>query len=78
MEDKLTELEQVKSEYIAKMKKVALIEAGFSIEEASDYIKFIKADDEEEIERQALDLIADVKQHVTTSRKPNNGTWKPF
>ena len=78
MDDKLKELEQVKSEYIAKMKKVALIEAGFSVDEASDYIKFIKADDEEEIERQALDLIADVKQHVTTSKKPNNNVWKPF
>lgn len=78
MEEKLAELEQAKTEYIAKMKKVALIEAGFSIEEASDYIKFIKADDEEEIERQAMDLIADVKQHITTSAKPNNGTWKPF
>lgn len=78
MEDKLTELEQVKSEYIEKMKKVALIEAGFSINEAGDYIKFIKADDEDEIERQALELVEDVKRHMTTSAKPNNGTWKPF
>ena len=78
MYDKLKELEQVKAEYVEKMKKVALIEAGFSIDEAGDYVKFIKADDEEEIERQAMDLIADVKQHVTTSKKPNNNVWKPF
>lgn len=78
MEDKTKELKQVKAEYIEKMKKVALIEAGFSIEEAGDYIKFIKADDGDEIERQALELVEDVKQHATTSKKPNNGTWKPF
>lgn len=78
MDEQTSKLEQVKAEYIEKMKKVALIEAGFSVDEAGDYIKFIKGDDEEEIERQALDLIADVKQHVTTSAKPNNGTWKPF
>lgn len=77
MDDKLKELEQAKAEYIAKMKKVALIEAGFSVDEAGDYIKFIKADDEDSIERQALDLIADVKQHVT-SNKPQNNVWKPF
>lgn len=78
MDEQTSKLEQVKAEYVEKMKKVALIEAGFSVDEASDYIKFIKADDEEEIERQALDLIADVKQHVTTSRKPSNNVWKPF
>ena len=77
MDDKLKELEQAKTEYIEKMKKVALIEAGFSVDEAGDYIKFIKADDEDEIERQAMDLIADVKQHVTTNKVRNN-TWKPF
>lgn len=78
MEEKLTELEQAKAEYIEKMKKVALIEAGFSVDEAGDYIKFIKADNEDEIERQALELVEDVKQHITTSKKQNNGTWKPF
>lgn len=77
MNEQISKLEQAKAEYIAKMKKVALIEAGFSVDEAGDYIKFIKADDEDEIERQAMDLIADVKQHVTTSKKQNN-VWKPF
>lgn len=78
MDEQTSKLEQVKAEYVEKMKKVALIEAGFSIEEAGDYIKFIKADDEEEIERQAMDLIADVKQHVTTIKKPSKNVWKPF
>lgn len=77
MEEKLTELERAKAEYIEKIKKVALIEAGFSIDEAGAYIKFIKADEVDEIERQALDLIADVKQSVT-SNKPQNSVWKPF
>ena len=77
MDDKLKELEQAKAEYIEKMKKVALIEAGFSVDEAGDYIKFIKADEVDEIERQALELVEDVKQSVT-SNKPQNNVWKPF
>lgn len=71
------ELERIKTEYLEKMKKVALIEAGFPVDEAGDYVKYIKADNEDEIKRQALGLFEDVKQHITPNI-PQNNTWKPF
>lgn len=76
MSDKLNELYKVKSDYLTKLKKVKLIEAGVDITAADTYIKYISAEKPEEIEKQVQELIADIKQHNTA--KDNKKIWRPF
>lgn len=73
------ELEQVKKDYLDKLRKVKLIEAGIDINEVDRYVKYVNVDDEQEIEEQANTIAADA------NRKPNyinqhvdSRTWKPF
>ncbi len=70
------ELERVKGDYLAKLKKLKLLEAGVDITAADKYVKYIKASDEKEIEKQVQELIADIEQHNTA--KLDKKTWRPF
>lgn len=57
------ELERIKSDYTTKLKKLKLLEAGVDYTDLDVYVKYISADNEEEIEKQAQELVADIKQH---------------
>lgn len=70
------ELERLKNDYTTKLKKLKLLEAGIDITAADKYVKYIKASDVKEIEKQVQELIADIKQHNTA--KDNKKTWRPF
>lgn len=70
------ELERVKGDYLAKLKKLKLLEAGIDISGVDKYVKYINASDEKEIEKQVQELIADIKQHNTA--KDNKKIWRPF
>lgn len=70
------ELERVKSDYLAKLKKLKLLEAGVDITGVDKYVKYIKASDEKEIEKQVQELITDIAQHNTA--KLDKNVWKPF
>lgn len=69
----MNELEQLKAEYIAKLKQVKLAEAGISIDEVDTYTRYIDAEDEAEIEKQAQKVVADIEG----SSKPDE-KWNPF
>lgn len=58
----MNELEQLKAEYIAKLKQVKLAEAGISIDEVDTYTRYIDAEDEAEIEKQAQKVVADIEE----------------
>lgn len=57
----MNELERLKSEYIAKLKQVKLAEAGMSIDEVDTYTRYIDAEDEADIEKQAQKVVADIE-----------------
>lgn len=71
--------EQVKAEYIDKLRKVKLLEAGIDMADVDVYTKYINADDEEAIEKQAQALVADIQQQNTaTDVYHDERVWKPF
>lgn len=70
------ELERLKSDYLAKFKKLKLLEAGIDITAADTYVKYISAEKPEEIEKQVAELIADIEQHNTA--KADKKVWRPF
>ncbi|MEZ7173552.1 hypothetical protein [Sporosarcina sp. OR05] len=68
-----------KDEYLAKLKTVKLAEAGIDIDRAADYTKFIAAEDEDEIERAAWTIAADVTRKANYVDAPiDKNTWTPF
>lgn len=58
----MNELEQLKAEYIAKLKQVKLAEAGISIDDVDTYARYIEAEEEAEIEKQAQKVAADIEE----------------
>lgn len=72
-------LEQARNEYLDKLKKVALLDAGVSFSDVDIYVKYLKADDEAEIEQEAAEIVADIKQQNTVTDVYHDETaWKPF
>lgn len=72
-------LEQAKIEYLEKLKQVKLIEAGIGLADLGVYTKYISASDEAEIERQAAQLVTDVKQHNSFGDVyRDDKVWRPF
>lgn len=74
-------LDQAKSDYIEKLKKVKLAEAG--IDDYNDldvYVKYISAESEKEIEKEAQAIVADVKQQNKNFADAyiDKRVWKPF
>lgn len=73
----MNELEKLKAEYVEKLRQVKLAEAGISIDEVDTYTRYIDAEDEADIEKQAQKVVADVKG----TGKPqvrDEKTWNPF
>lgn len=70
------ELARIKSDYLTKLKKLKLLEAGVDITGVDTYVKYISAEKPEEIEKQVQELIADIAQHNTA--KLDKNVWKPF
>ena len=62
MNDKL---EQTKSEYLDKLKRVKLLEAGVDYSDVETYTKYLQSDDEEGIEQEAQAIVSDIKQQNT-------------
>lgn len=80
----MSELEKVKSEYLTKLKKVKLVEAGTGIDEADNYIKYINGNNVEEIEQEAQTIVGDLNKKdgfgdVYNQRlEQSKNTWRPF
>ena len=70
------ELERIKREYLTKLKKLKLLEAGVDITYFNTYLKYINASNEKEIEKQVAELITDIEQHNTVGL--NKKTWRPL
>ena len=77
MSDRIDEL---KAKLIEKKKRLALLKAGFSYDDSGDYVAFIDGDNEEELEEEAQELLADVKAHNTAKPDAYHDPrgWNPF
>jgi len=77
MSDKL---EQARNEYLDKVKKIALLDAGVEYEDVDKYVKYVNVDDEGLIKREADAIVADIKQQNTTQYGDpgQNTVWRPF
>ena len=73
-------LEQAKADYLTKLKKVKLAEAGISHNDLNVYVKYINADSAEEIEKEAQAIVADVKQQNKNFGDvyQDDKVWRPF
>lgn len=72
-----------KSEYISKLKQLALADAGVDIDEVERYEKYLSdSGDEDELQDQAQAIAADIstttKGYVDAYHDKSNETWKPF
>ena len=76
MDDKLTKAQE---EYIDKLNRLKLLEAGLEYVDVDTDVKCLKSDNEEEIEEEAQAIVADIKQQNTTTDVYHDKTvWKPF
>ena len=72
-------LEQAKTQYIEKLKKMKLAELGVDFNDLDVYVKYINADDEAGIEKEAQAIVSDIEQQNTaTDVYHDSRTWKPF
>ena len=73
-------LEQAKADYLTKLKKVKLAEAGIDYNDLDVYVKYISAEDEKEIEKEAQAIVADVKQQNKNFGDvyQDDKVWRPF
>lgn len=73
-------LEQARENYLEKLKKVKLVEAGIEYSDADIYAKYVTADKPEEIEKEANEIVADVKKQNTavTDTHHDKRVWNPF
>ena len=72
-------LDEIKTSYTDKLKRLKLLEAGVKYDDVDNYVKYIKSEDEGEIEKEAQMLVADIKQQDTaTNLSINKSVWKPF
>jgi len=72
-------LEQAKTQYIDKLKKTKLAELGVDFNDLDVYVKYINADDEAGIEKEARTIVSDIKkQNTATDVYHDSRTWKPF
>lgn len=72
-------LEQIKSDYLTKLKQVKLAEAGIGINEVDNYAKYIDSEDAEQIEKQARAVAADIKREDGYGDVyQDSRIWRPF
>lgn len=72
-----------KSEYISKLKQLALANAGVDIDEVERYEKYLSdSEDVDELQDQAEVIAADIsttsKAYADAYNAKSNKTWKPF
>ena len=76
MSDKL---EQARAEYIDKLRKLKLLEAGVDYGDVDVYVKYLQADNADELEQEAAAIVADIKQQSTVQDAYiDERIWKPF
>ncbi|MFS0614820.1 hypothetical protein [Lederbergia ruris] len=76
MSEQLTGL---KSEYTDKLRRLKLLEAGVEYGQIDTYIKYLTSDSADEIEKQAAELVADIKQQDNYGDVYiDDRTWRPF
>lgn len=81
MTENISELDTVKAEYLTKLKKVALAEAGVSIDLTDIYSKYIDAEDAEGIKKQAQQVASDINRQDGFADPYQDNTsrvWAPF
>lgn len=71
-----------KKQYFDNLRKIKLIDAGMTYDQAERYVKYIDGATEKEIEAQAIELAADVltkkeRTYADPSGK-RKGIWNPF
>lgn len=73
-------LDEIKAEYLTKLKLVKLVEAGVDIDNAEQYVKFITADNEDEITLQAAEIVADINKtpNYVDPKVSKDSVWNPF
>lgn len=72
-------LEQAKTEYLDKLKRVKLLEAGVDYSDVDVYVKYLQADNVDELEQEAAAIVADIKQQSTVQDTYiDERIWKPF
>lgn len=72
-------LEQARTEYLEKLRKVKLIEAGVDYSDVDIYTKYISADKPADIEKEAREIVADIKQQNTAADVyQDTRKWNPF
>lgn len=73
------QLNELKSEYTDKLRRLKLLEAGVDYGEIDTYIKYLSANKSSEIEKQAAELVADIKQQGSFGDVYiDERTWRPF
>ncbi|MFC4387744.1 hypothetical protein ACFOZ1_07940 [Gracilibacillus marinus] len=55
------EQDEYKAKYFDALKRKALLDAGFTLDQLDTYSQYVKGDTEDEIERQALELSREIK-----------------
>lgn len=78
MDDKTKELEQAKEEYIDKQRRLALLDAGIDYNDVGTYIKYIKATSNDDIKKEAEEIVADINGHVYVDAYQDSRVWNPF
>jgi len=72
-------LEQARAEYIDKLRKLKLLEAGVDYGDVDVYVKYLQADNADELEQEAAAIVADIKQQSTVQDAYiDERIWKPF
>lgn len=73
----MTELEKARQDYLTKLKKLALLDAGVSYNDVDLYVKYVNIDDEKEIENSAIEVANDINRKSETGDVYNQSadTW---
>jgi len=80
MDEIKEKLDAAKADYIEKLKRLALLEAGVDYSDVDNYVKYLTADNEEEIAEEAEALAADLKAQNTarTDVYHDRRSFNPF
>lgn len=72
-------LDVIKSEYISKLRKLSLLDAGMNYNDIETYEHYLKSDEPEELEQEAQAIVSDVNQEDNFGDpSENRTTWKIF
>lgn len=72
-------LSQARTEYLEKLRKVKLLEAGVDYSDVDIYTKYINAEKPADIEKEARAIADDIKENNTaTDVNHDTRKWNPF